>query len=1353
MHCDQVGSISDGYRRFQTIAGRYTSALATRCFAFEPTDRHTDDTKGCIMIPNDETKLDFYLAMQMGDLVGEIVGGFGEVANQIEKRQMISGPTLLSPLLIAPTQNVSSTSLHPPPTASPMPSPLAPLSTSPSTASISAAVSPSRDTSQATLIPQDSTSSMLGFGLGQLLSPDKTKKRTPGRIAKLVGDLWLLCGRVDLAVSSYNSAIDTMKSLGDYQWQGAATENLICAQLIALLKRAGFGPSPSTSLENISSPAIPTPSPRAPLSLPTYTQLFAAASTSASLRSLCQDLAEKYRDIINLHDKAYSPGQPGYYPYLQICAYLDMANYTAAIWAGGFNGVLTGGAGFQLVGAESKGIAADILASTLQRGQGGSAAGTPSSATPSGGGASATLDREKIVLGNGTGATRVDVSTWVMRAWASGVEYLSVGDQVECCGRMAQCYGGVGWGRKHAFFVRQMALLVGSLVRSGGAGAVGKGLLGGVLVGGNGKEWKLGSVSEEDEEKGEEKDDGEEKEVGEGRKGSGLVECMKKVAVAFRVGLDDLPPDEDWMDEYQSDDDLPTTISSDPTAPTQPSKRIRTLRLRHGWPALQVDVLKETIGMSESVGDYTQTIHLITHLLRRLHPYLSKEEQTDLMTVLQGVVVSLRGARRRESDAPVVVFRGGEGKGSGGVGVPILRGVECVRQTQRKQPIPHPKSTLFLGGGSGEGVGKVKDPFLYNPFEKKAVGKEGAEPIILVADEPAYFDITLANPFEFDLEVQSLVLATTGPSHTPTPISTLIPALSRSHTVRAEILPSTSGTLTITGVIVRLFNSYVEEVILPIKRVVADRKSKTGWRESKGRPQGERERFGKGVVEFLGGGRWEVGGRSGGEVERGWELGVRVVGRCPILQGERTTFTLTLQNISDTPINFLTISFLETYAPAVAAAPVETAEAQYERDVYERGLRVLWYEKGGEGEERVVDGGCGGVRGEVKSERVEIEIGPGGRKEVVVGVFGKRGCTGGTITLEYGYLTPQDLAPPSDSSLTSPSTETPQPPDPNFYTRRLLVPLVLTVQPALRAMNMDVLLFPASLTPGSSEARQLQGRNLSVEECLVVAFGGVGGGGVGGGVGGGGGGVGEGEEREWSLFTFDLRNGWGHAFEVGFEVFNGGFFVRDWLSGFGDLNSTEPTDVSRTIIHSGVTKRIVLPLKRLYLPLDTTMRPIPTPEWKQFVVGKTHKLSGEEERAQRECFWYREAVVGGCEMGVGRVRAWWRYSKDCTGTMSLRSLHLSTGMLGLVKKEEVSFYGDVAGVGGGGEGVVERVGSGRFGVRVGEAFDLKWRVVNRKDIPIRLKYSISLVVGAGSRLCRDAGDDIAGAAAQGKWGA
>jgi hypothetical protein len=52
---------------------------------------------------------------------------------------------------------------------------------------------------------------------------------------------------------------------------------------------------------------------------------------------------------------------------------------------------------------------------------------------------------------------------------------------------------------------------------------------------------------------------------------------------------------------------------------------------------------------------------------------------------------------------------------------------------------------------------------------------------------------------------------------------------------------------------------------------------------------------------------------------------------------------------------------------------------------------------------------------------------------------------------------------------------------------------------------------------------------------------------------------------------------------------------------------------------------MLLPIKKIQLPEEVTSQPIPMLSERQFVVEKT-KLSLEEDRLQRELFWYREEL-------------------------------------------------------------------------------------------------------------------------------
>ena len=61
---------------------------------------------------------------------------------------------------------------------------------------------------------------------------------------------------------------------------------------------------------------------------------------------------------------------------------------------------------------------------------------------------------------------------------------------------------------------------------------------------------------------------------------------------------------------------------------------------------------------------------------------------------------------------------------------------------------------------------------------------------------------------------------------------------------------------------------------------------------------------------------------------------------------------------------------------------------------------------------------------------------------------------------------------------------------------------------------------------------------------------------------------------------------------------------------------------------------MILPLKKIQLPEEVTSLSIPMLSDRQFVVEKT-KLSSEEDKLQRELFWYREELFK-CVRGLWR---------------------------------------------------------------------------------------------------------------------
>jgi hypothetical protein len=66
---------------------------------------------------------------------------------------------------------------------------------------------------------------------------------------------------------------------------------------------------------------------------------------------------------------------------------------------------------------------------------------------------------------------------------------------------------------------------------------------------------------------------------------------------------------------------------------------------------------------------------------------------------------------------------------------------------------------------------------------------------------------------------------------------------------------------------------------------------------------------------------------------------------------------------------------------------------------------------------------------------------------------------------------------------------------------------------------------------------------------------------------------------------------------------------------------------------------MILPLKKIQLPEEVISQAIPMLSDRQFVVEKT-KLSLEEDRLQRELFWYREELFK-------IVHGHWREVRPC----------------------------------------------------------------------------------------------------------
>ncbi|KAH9005302.1 TRAPP II complex [Lactarius hatsudake] len=239
-------------------------------------------------------------------------------------------------------------------------------------------------------------------------------------------------------------------------------------------------------------------------------------------------------------------------------------------------------------------------------------------------------------------------------------------------------------------------------------------------------------------------------------------------------------------------------------------------------------------------------------------------------------------------------------------------------------------------------------------------------------------------------------------------------------------------------------------------------------------------------------------------------------------------------------------------------------------------------------------------------EQEDTEI-PAGRKvTIVLTCSGKVGCTSGGIYISYGYLhRPQ-------STLSRPQE--------TFHTRQLSYPVLVTVYHMLECHNMDV--FP--LDQGGCEETSEDGRAVLFKDV---------------------------EEEGWCLFSVDVRNTYGLPFEVTLDR----------------VQKNAPPTSTTCIVAPGATTRMVLPLKKIQLPEETTSQAIPMLSDRQFVVDKT-KLSMAEYKLQRELFWYREELFKS-------VRGHWREAGGTrSGELSFRLQRMTLPMLATLRTVSIRIH-------------------------------------------------------------------------------
>ena len=260
-------------------------------------------------------------------------------------------------------------------------------------------------------------------GVG-LISMDKAKKRTTGRALKLLGEMYLLAGRLDLALKYLGQAIDDSKAMKDYQWHASALDSNYCTTLMMLLNQTTN--NNSQLCQDI--------------------EIFFLADKYRPLHDFVTELPDKYRDILGIYEKAYAYGVIGFYPLQQTQLCSRIAKFLHAALAASFTGLFTNTCtvtidnelNLDLQGAKTKDFPAKLMSQMSQI----------NTASPKTTAKIFNLpEKDKGVV------SKLDILVWIHRAASVGLEYLSVVDQIMAISELTSICGLIDCRRKQSYYL------------------------------------------------------------------------------------------------------------------------------------------------------------------------------------------------------------------------------------------------------------------------------------------------------------------------------------------------------------------------------------------------------------------------------------------------------------------------------------------------------------------------------------------------------------------------------------------------------------------------------------------------------------------------------------------------------------------------------------------------------------------------------------------------------------------------------------------------------------------------------------------------------------------------------------
>ncbi|TFK42560.1 transport protein particle complex subunit [Crucibulum laeve] len=971
--------------------------LARNCFVFETEGSATslntgDNMPGLVVLPSMMGNKRLYIGTLLADLCSHILGEFGVVVQVLE-----------SPL---GNEHLNSTTLPVLPPLSDIPPPLnsdakgdalPPILTHNSQPE----VSKNFKISPAPSMKRNSSSGP--YFRQSALSVQAPRKRmstigtasSHGRLYKVLGDFFLLAGRIEDSVIWYTEALQLFKNSHDPIWHASALEGIATASIIESWS-AGHGLHNST----------------------------------AATKEPWSDVSEKLHQATALYFKPPTVDGESIHSllaYLYACCVLRHASLLFSVWS-------------------AKGWGPLAFTTMLQPGPKPYLPPTLSYTE-----SDSWLNLER--LSSISGISRTSISSVLASLHGPWLLHLGFRERIAILEATASIYACLGYKRKEAYILREvlgciMDLMVcgreedgattSSIPTTAGLGlhnfnpTPGSGY--GPTVGVRLSESSDGNVS--------------------------ILILLKYVCKVLGINLDAV---------QLAPSDTDSTVAEDMSASIlkYDNEAVEEHHEPYGWPELQVGVVREAIAVAEALPDFPAVAQFALSSLRTLQSVLLPADQYHLYSTSMRAFTT---ARRRGDTRAIEYWSGRPVISIALSPLPLLR-------------LPIEKSASALRAVSSDVAPLLQgatDPFLYNP-RKQGIAKGKA---IVVQNETLEFVVILQNPYVFDLDLQSISLSTSGVPFDSQPTRVTIPANSI-HELIISGRATDIGSLVIRGCRVQAPGGTAREYILPLftteeeERLSRNRSSlacETGrikytgldsfpWTRAIKRQSKQVDASSRSSFRFL---ECKV-------VPEQPLLRIRRTtvthGAVMLYDGETSTIRITLENVSNLPIDFVRLAFEDsTILPAQqllsegTLSVFETYETEY--DLIHRPV-FTW------------------------DKEEARPISPGQSLTLTLTCFGKVGCTNGTVHISYSL---SNGAGTEDSDV--------------FYTRQLSYPLMVTVYNMLECSGMDILPFPSHyhLQDHESCNRRSRRKQLSVDDGT-----------------------------EWCLFSIDVRNMYGSPFDVTFE--------------------------------------------------------------------------------------------------------------------------------------------------------------------------------------------------------------------------